>query len=376
MCSLTLTSCSSEAAVELYEERLKPGIDALRNSCTPLRELVGAAEKIIHEKFAPDSRSTYKYKKGSKEISVGLDKVMLAMLACVEECGGESGKRYVACAILVCSEEDDVVGALQALGTIWLTHLLFIFKASKDHGNQSNEKPSGLATPTVNKTATHFLERVLKRDGYACVVTGYQDSKHPNPGPDDQVNLISAHILRRAIGQFDNDHNSKSFRSAVITFDILTLEELHNELDDPSNGVTLELNAHKAFDQFKWCLKATEKEHVYDLKIFKSGGLLRKPENMRISFQDHGNDFLPASTRKRNHPVNLPDPRYFAIHAAIAGVLNMSGGGRFFDELLDKYKDDRGNVPPVRSWPELEALVEEELLDESIAEGFQIVAVH
>ena len=32
----------------------------------------------------------------------------------------------------------------------------------------------------------------------------------------------------------------------------------------------------------------------------------------------------------------------------------MSGAGRFFDELLDKYKDDEGEVPPVRSWPELE----------------------
>jgi hypothetical protein len=51
---------------------------------------------------------------------------MIAMLACAEECGGESGKRYVASAIVGCSEEADVVGALVALGTTWLTHLLFI----------------------------------------------------------------------------------------------------------------------------------------------------------------------------------------------------------------------------------------------------------
>jgi hypothetical protein len=122
----TLISCSSDAAVELYEERLKPGIDTIRKSQTPLHELVGAAETIIGEKFALDSRSTFKYKKDSEEVSVKLDEVMIAMLACAEECGGESGKRYVASAILACSLEEDLVAALAALGTTWLTHFLFI----------------------------------------------------------------------------------------------------------------------------------------------------------------------------------------------------------------------------------------------------------
>jgi hypothetical protein len=124
----TLTSCSSEASIELYEERLKPGIDAIRNSKsrTPLQELVGDAEKIIGEKFAPDPRSTYTYKNKSEEVSVELNEVMTAMLAYAEECGGDRGKTYVASAILTCSKEEDVIGALAALGTTWLTHLLFI----------------------------------------------------------------------------------------------------------------------------------------------------------------------------------------------------------------------------------------------------------
>ena len=121
----SLTSCSSRASVKLYEERLKPGIENVR-SPTTLQELVDAAEKIINEKFAYDLQSTYTYKKDSEEISVELDQVITAMLAYAEECGGEGGKRYVACAILACSREEDVVGALAALGTTWLTHLLFM----------------------------------------------------------------------------------------------------------------------------------------------------------------------------------------------------------------------------------------------------------
>jgi hypothetical protein len=115
---------------------------------------------------------------------------------------------------------------------------------------------------------------------------------------------------------------------------------------------------------------------VYDLQIFENQGIIRGPENNRISFKDHSNDFSSDSTRKRRRPVDMPDPHYIAIHAAIAGVLNMSGAGRFFDELLSKYKDDDGNVPAVRSWPELETLMGEDLMSEAIAEGLQSVGVH
>ena len=71
---------------------------------TTLQELADAAEKIINEKFAYDPRSTYTYRKDSEEISVELDQVIIAMLAYAEECGGEGGKRYVACAIMACSQ--------------------------------------------------------------------------------------------------------------------------------------------------------------------------------------------------------------------------------------------------------------------------------
>ena len=88
-----------------------------------LHELFGAAQKIINHKFAPDSQSTFTH----ADISVQLDQVMIAMLACADECGSEEGTLYMASAIWACSNlEEDVVGALAALGTTWLTQLLFI----------------------------------------------------------------------------------------------------------------------------------------------------------------------------------------------------------------------------------------------------------
>ena len=103
-------------------------------------------------------------------------------------------------------------------------------------------------------------------------------------------------------------------------------------------------------------LRCIQVEDVYTLKIFK-GRLWRMPKDNLVIFRDHSNDFSSepsGSNRKRKRPIPLPSPKYISIHATLAGIMNMSGAGRFFDELLDKYKDDEGEVPPVRSWPELE----------------------
>ena len=114
---------------------------------------------------------------------------------------------------------------------------------------------------------------------------------------------------------------------------------------------------------------------MYTLKLFNVR-LLRMPKNNLVTFRDHSDDFNSGSSRKRKRPIALPNPLYISIHATLAGILNMSGAGKFFDELLDKYKDDEGNVPPVRSWPELEKIMEEEMLRESVAESLRSVKVY
>ena len=130
----------------------------------------------------------------------------------------------------------------------------------------------------------------MKRDGYKCVVTGYKDFTHPKLDESDpEMYLHASHILRRAIGSYKNEHTSDSvghlsvqsiayrlpdlfyffrqFKSAVTTFDILRnftripvekLEDLHSELDDPSNGMMLQIDTHNSFDRFNWCLQKTE----------------------------------------------------------------------------------------------------------------------
>jgi hypothetical protein len=62
-----------------------------------------------------------------------------------------------------------------------------------------------------------FLIKVMRRDGYECILTGSQDSAHPDPAEEIfTTDLVVAHILRRAVGQFDKDPNSDSVRHLPI----------------------------------------------------------------------------------------------------------------------------------------------------------------
>jgi hypothetical protein len=58
-----------------------------------------------------------------------LHRTLDAMLHYAQDCGGDKGKRYAACAICACSEigEDHLIlPRLQSLATTWLSHLLFV----------------------------------------------------------------------------------------------------------------------------------------------------------------------------------------------------------------------------------------------------------
>ena len=53
-------------------------------------------------------------------------------------------------------------------------------------------------------------------------------------------------------------------------------------------------------------------------------GLGPSDVNKTIEFSNHDGELAPG--------VDLPNPHFITIHAAIAGILVMSGAGRFFDK--------------------------------------------
>jgi len=127
--------------------------------------------------------------------------------------------------------------------------------------------------------------------------------------------------------------------------------------------------------------KAFQIPNEYKIKIYKPSitlPLLRatwKTDQDPVVFVDQSSNFtVPANSRKRVRSISLPDPEFIRIHAAITGILNMSGAGKFFDELLDKYRDCGGSAPSP-SWGDLERVPKGWQMGQDIRASFSRVHV-
>ncbi|KAF9512270.1 hypothetical protein BS47DRAFT_1363277 [Hydnum rufescens UP504] len=347
------------------------GVKKVMDSSMPLAQLVDRAEKLV-ENLSSSSKFNKLPPNGPKS-DLMLDRVLRAMLSSAYTCGGEGGMRYAAAAIYACRYEDNqmTLRYLQSLGPPGF--LICSSSGSASHRTQMNSTPEQ-ATPTWDRTAVeleagapenredkfraaasampHLFKRsrilniivqVLKRDGYQCVVTGLRDKSHPLfPPSQNPIKTNASHIFRRAIAVYDGDDpDSRTSRSALVTLDILRhyaslpdnfVENIASIIDDPSNGMTLEYNAHFGFDEFGWSLRAVE-----------GGTRLIAPHKEEITFVDSSLKFSQSSSppRKRQRTtrsgnaddevqnvkqgIPLPDPLFLRIHDALARVLHMSG---------------------------------------------------
>jgi hypothetical protein len=106
-----------------------------------------------------------------------------------------------------------------------------------------------------------------------------------------------------------------------------------------------------------------EVENKYTIKLYGSvHGIDMGEDDVReVEFKDHSGEFTNSTAesstrRKRAREIDLPEQCYINIHAAITGVLHMSGAGKFLDELLDKFGRPPAS-PAVPAWEALEKLV-------------------
>ncbi|KAF9512275.1 hypothetical protein BS47DRAFT_1465878 [Hydnum rufescens UP504] len=298
------------------------GVKKIMDSSMPLAQLVDQAQELV--KMLSSSDQLNRLPPGAPECNLMLDRVLAAMLSSARACGGEGGMRYTASAIYACCYEDNemTLRYLQSLGTTWVSHLLF-------------------------------------------VLTGLRDKSHPLfPTSQNQIKTNASHILRRAIAVYDaHDPDSRTSRSALVTLDILRhyaslpekfVEEIGSIIDDPSNGMTLQYDAHVGFDDFRWSLRAVEgAPNTYRI-IYHVGGIghgLFLPHKEEITFVDSSPKFSQSSsphkgqgsTRSGNaddevqnvdQGIPLPDPLFFRIHDALARVLQMSGAAEAIDLVL------------------------------------------
>jgi hypothetical protein len=78
------------------------------------------------------------------------------------------------------------------------------------------------------------------------------------------------------------------------------------------------------------------------VKIYQSTHGIPGFDGKEIEFKDHSGEFPHENGYVYDH-VALPNPLYLKIHAAVCGVLHMSGTGKFLEEVLQKFIREDGS---------------------------------
>ncbi|OBZ67892.1 hypothetical protein A0H81_12182 [Grifola frondosa] len=213
--------------------------------------------------------------------------------------------------------------------------------------------------PVPKDRPSSFHDKIIERDGHQCAVThwwqmGYKGEEVPQNAMKTQ--LVATHFLRRAI--MSGEGKGTKYRLPA-TLDMLShyaalpKELAYNfsaRLDSPENGMMLRAELHMDYDDFSFCLLATKETNVYTIHWFDEvSGVAAGLEEVR--FTDHSGGGIP-----------LPNPKFVAIHAAIAHILHLSGASEVIDAVMDRFFKD-GVVPAGRITDDDDMALRMSLLD-------------
>ncbi|KAH9917689.1 uncharacterized protein BXZ73DRAFT_80807 [Epithele typhae] len=193
---------------------------------------------------------------------------------------------------------------------------------------------------------TQKLPEVLLRDRWTCCFTGIV-----NDGAPDELSrcatevgdVLATHIFNDAVATFHEASADAQILNEYCQMDGL-LQTTLDIKDEPRNSFLLDVRPLAGFDKFKWCLKATETPHSYEICYMPDDQRYRgtRASRRHITFEDHSAEFTGSSvssvvgSHERGHHatgVDLPSPELLRVHCAIAHVLHLSGTAQLFREL-------------------------------------------
>ncbi|KAH9936978.1 uncharacterized protein B0H18DRAFT_1150013 [Fomitopsis serialis] len=132
----------------------------------------------------------------------------------------------------------------------------------------------------------------------------------------------------------------------------------------------LEANAHDAFDDFCWCLKPTDVKNVYAIHEFQPGAFFPLIRKTHITFVDHSYKQTAGPSAqvhsKQSHAameIPLPSCELLCLHAALAGVLHLSGAGTLLCFLRDELGAGGHAVQSLDGQSFMKQLIEDELYE-------------
>ncbi|KAG1814646.1 uncharacterized protein BJ212DRAFT_1481852 [Suillus subaureus] len=281
--------------------------------------------------------------------------ILDGMMEGAGEAGLSSGVRYAAAAIIVADQKgrgsnlNSPASELTRLAQDWLLFFIWPFKKAYRAGHSPQ---SEFSTPTLHVSdvaadampATSrrsiFRNLINERDGDKCVVTGtlnIANGPYPRTTEVGEGYLDAAHILPRSIV-----HEHPRSNRIAGTIDIIKhytklpdeiMDDLAGIIDNPENGMLLDIALHRGFDSYRWCLHPTDVLHKYKVHWLRYVPL-HKENFTEVQFRDHSRDGVP-----------LPNPTLIALHSAVAHVLHISGAAEVIDKVYDAFSDEGPTVP-------------------------------
>ncbi|EDR10165.1 uncharacterized protein LACBIDRAFT_318263 [Laccaria bicolor S238N-H82] len=215
---------------EIYG-KLKPGITFVEQSQADLDTLIGAARKIINEKFVPDPLHWYLYMQKRFWSNIRGSR---CRRGCHARMWTRVGRRKWKTRRRVCHPGlwSERRPWRHGRGTCGPWHYLVnsssILYTSGRQPYEAHRQVATLETTTPHVWGWSGRRRVLCQedmifgDEYECILTGIQVWTHPALDDDGfRVELRACHILYRFIGTSEQEQRSDSLKSAQTTFDLL-----------------------------------------------------------------------------------------------------------------------------------------------------------
>ncbi|TCD60301.1 hypothetical protein EIP91_010407 [Steccherinum ochraceum] len=252
-------------------------------------------------------------------------------------------------------KDDKIKTRLTDLASDWAEYLLFsFFNAFMSNGEPSTTESSPTIdstrikiTPVSDSRSKKLREEassnasVLVRDNLQCVLTGTKDA-----------NAFRARRIRPTGKKGSAFVEKPSSVQVPAAIDMLkgyaclsdaAADDLLRSIDDPTNAFLMVSDWHDEFDHFTWCLVPSEVDldHMHDIFDPEVDELPQIPAEQQwynlvlLEPLDLHSQILSNKVTFRNHAppqqaIKVPNPKYLAIHAAIAHALLFSGAGQVF----------------------------------------------
>ncbi|CVL09111.1 uncharacterized protein FMAN_14250 [Fusarium mangiferae] len=255
--------------------------------------------------------------------------------------------------------EEEIRLALNAFADFLVDNFFLPLKAAGSKTPQPSPAASSRITST--RPIVGSVERVaslrrdcLVRDRHRCVISRDFDMKEAERrieesgydyASDDQGQLLKeqepgsfaelevAHILPHSLmTTTGNPELNKSKETALAILDMFDHDIVHliegPDIDRSRNALTLKIDLHRQFGNFKVFFEPTNQPHSYRID-----STLRQPFRNPI-FPVNRTFFL---TPERT--IDPPSARLLAVHNAICQILHLSAAGNYIDSILRDLDD-------------------------------------